>query len=284
MADSGLQRIFYATHNVMLGGKSLKGVQSVSLSSNFNLEPVFQLGQLSYLEQIPTTPTVEVTINRSIVGGPAIKLDINDNNVNEVEKQLQTAQDIIIGSDAGGFTIKNGFLSSYRVNFATEGVFNEEITYVGDALQSGGAFSALSDKNVHLPRRQDFTGIDNAVTASISVDFRRESIYRLGQYKPFLRTVTFPIECSIQYGVLLPAGGAFTNVEPGNCSVYSTEERSFSIGACSNVWTINKARLSSVNYSGGDTGGGNVTIQYTYTAYNNIKLGWFFKLAKPKNL
>ena len=39
------ERIFYATHYVSLGGAPLKGVQSVSLSSNFGLEPVFQLSQ-----------------------------------------------------------------------------------------------------------------------------------------------------------------------------------------------------------------------------------------------
>ena len=50
------ERIFYATHYVTLGSNVLKGVQSVSLSSNYNLTPVFQLGQCNLVEVAPIVP------------------------------------------------------------------------------------------------------------------------------------------------------------------------------------------------------------------------------------
>ena len=269
-----LERIFYATHGVILDGKALKGVQSVSMTSNYNLDPVLQLGQLSHIEVVPTTPEVEVTISRAIVNGPAIELEINDTNLLELEAKLMKGSDIIIGVIGGpqGFTVKNAFLSSYTANFAVDGLFTEEISYVGETLESGGAFQKLNDTNLHLARRQDFRGLENATSASVSVNFNRESIYRLGQYKPFIRTVTFPVECTLQYGLLLPEGGNIRTEDPLDCATVNIPEISKTMSACGAQWTINRARLSSVGWSGGDTGGGNVEIQYTYSSWNNLSI------------
>jgi len=270
-----LERIFYATHGVTLDGVPLKGVQSVSMTSNYNLDPVLQLGQLSHIEVVPTTPEVEVTISRGIVNGTAIKLDINDNNLLELEAKLMAGQDIVIGVIGGpqGFTVRNAFLSSYTANFSVDGLFTEELTYVGETLESGGAFQKLNDTNVHLARRQDFRGLDNDTSASVSVNFNRESIYRLGQYKPFIRTVTFPVECTLQYGLLLPEGGNISTPVPLDCATVNIPEVSKTIEACGAKWTINRARLASIGWSGGDTGGGNVEIQYTYSSWNNMTIG-----------
>jgi hypothetical protein len=267
-----LERIFYATHGVTLDGGVLKGVQSVSFTSNTNIEPIFQLGQLSHVEAIPTTPEVEVTITRAVVNGPAFQLAITDDDLEALEAKLQTPHEIGIGivGGASGFTVKDAYLSSYTVNFSTEGVFTEELSYVGEKLESGGAFSALNDVNLHMPRRQDFSGLDDATSASVSVNFNRESIYRLGQFKPFLRTVTFPIDCTLQYNKLLPEGGNIGQTEPPDCAAVTLDEISKTISACGGSWTINRARLSSIGWTGGDTGGGNVEVQYTYSSWNNL--------------
>jgi hypothetical protein len=268
-----LERIFYATHGVTLNGTPLKGVQSVGFTSNSNIEPVFQLGQLQHIEAVPVTPEVEVTISRSIVGGPGLKLDLTGDIV-KIEEQLQKPNDIVIGvaSGATGFTIKNAYLNSYSVNFGVDGLFTEELSYTGEEVITGGSFSPLSDTNLHLPRRQDFdtAGMDGAISASVSVNFNRESQYRLGQYKPFLRTVTFPIECTLQYSLLIPQGGAISATEPPKCAPVATEKLTKVIKACNSSWTIGDARLSSIGWSGGDTGGGNVEVQYTYSSWNNL--------------
>lgn len=267
-----LERIFYATHGVTLDGQVLKGVQSVSFTSNTNIEPIFQLGQLSHVEAIPTTPEVEVTITRAVVNGPAFALTITDANLEELEAELQQPHAIGIGVVGGatGFTVADAYLSSYSVNFSTEGVFTEELSYIGEKLVSGGSFSALNDINLHMPRRQDFTGLDNATSASVSVNFNRESVYRLGQFKPFLRTVTFPIDCTLQFNKLLPDAGVISQDDPPDCAAVNLDEISKTINACGGSWTINRARLSSIGWTGGETGGGNVEIQYTYSSWNNI--------------
>lgn len=69
MAD----RIFYAVQQVAIGTESntwqvLKGVQSVSMTTTFNLEQAFQLGQLAIYENIEGVPNIEMTINRLLDG------------------------------------------------------------------------------------------------------------------------------------------------------------------------------------------------------------------------
>lgn len=267
-------RIFYATHYVTLGGTVLKGVQSVSLSSNFGIEPVFQLGQCNHVEVVPSVPECEITITRSILGGPAISLDLS-NDCTSAEEILNEEKELVIVSDAGSFSVGNAYLSGYSVNFDVEGVFTEELTYVGDTLTSGGgSFSALSD-DVHLPRRQDWTttGITNATSARLSLDITREPLFVLGQYKPLKRFVQFPVEVTLEIGTLLPQGGGFDIEDPPTCAVWEQGKQDFSISACDTEWLIRNAYLSNIGYSGGDTGGGNVEVTYTYTSFSDVKIG-----------
>ena len=44
--------------------KYLNGVQSVGISTNFNLEQVFQLGQLEIYQDVEEVPDIEITIEK----------------------------------------------------------------------------------------------------------------------------------------------------------------------------------------------------------------------------
>jgi hypothetical protein len=266
------ERIFYATHNVTFGGAAVKGVQSVSLSSNFNLEPIFQLGQASQIAFSQGIPEVEITITRALVGGCLYPLTLTDSNIEAAEAVLNDAKTLTIGTVAGGFQVSNAVFSGYTANFTTDGVFTEELSFVGDTLSAGGSFSPFSDANVVVPQRQDFSGIDNATTATVSVNLSRDASFRLGQYRPFGRFVNFPVECTISYGLLLPTAAA-TPGDPPSCASSPQEEETISISACDASWSIQKARLTNVEYSGGDTGGGNVEVTYTYTSFTNFIMG-----------
>lgn len=266
------ERIFYATHYVTLGGTVLKGVQSVSLSSNFGLEPVFQLGQCNHVEVAPSVPECEITITRSVLGGPAITLDV-DNDCTSAEEILNEEKELVIVSDAGSFSVGNAYLSGYTVNFSVDGVFTEELTYVGDTLTSSGASFAALDDEIHLPRRQDWTGPSGATSASLSLDIGRDALFVLGQYKPLKRFVQFPIEATLEIGYLLPQGGGLGLEDPPNCAIWEQGKQDFNIGACGYTWSVRDAYLSNIGYSGGDTGGGNVEVTYSYTSYSNFTIG-----------
>ena len=51
----------------------------------------------------------------------------------------------------------------------------------------------------------------------------------------------------------------------------NVNNRTIRIASCdgTRIYLGRKNKLSSVNYSGGDTGGGNVTISYTFSTFND---------------
>jgi len=54
--------------------------------------------------------------------------------------------------------------------------------------------------------------------------------------------------------------------------VPNTEDRTITIETCdtTRIELGNKCRLSAVNYGGGDAGGGNATVTYSFTTYNDF--------------
>ena len=48
----------------------LKGVQSVGISTNFNLEQVFQLGQLEIYQDVEEVPDIEISIEKVLDDNP----------------------------------------------------------------------------------------------------------------------------------------------------------------------------------------------------------------------
>jgi hypothetical protein len=78
---SNNKRIFYACQAVSITGEGDKdiatgdmvhGLQSVGVTTNFNLEQVFELGQLEIYENIEGTPDIEVTMEKVIDGYPLL--------------------------------------------------------------------------------------------------------------------------------------------------------------------------------------------------------------------
>ncbi len=75
-------RIFYATQAVgiqahgdagtIAPAEVIHGLQSVGMTTNFNLEQAFELGQIEIYENIEGTPDVEVTLEKVLDGYPLI--------------------------------------------------------------------------------------------------------------------------------------------------------------------------------------------------------------------
>lgn len=101
---------------------------------------------------------------------------------------------------------------------------------------------------------------------TVSTDFGQENIQELGRFGPYTRYATFPIEVTCEFEVIA-TNGDLTNVSG---SAPNLRDRQIVIkdtaGTVLNLGTKNK--LTSVSYSGGDTGGGNATITYSYSNYN----------------
>jgi len=134
---------------------------------------------------------------------------------------------------------------------------------------------------------------------SISTDFSREDILELGAKTPYFRAPGFPIEVTCDIEAIAISGdfiGAYeagdprffgAGATPGGAVDFSasgdnTSEETIKIvlmdGTCFDLGASN--RLSSVSYGGGDATGGNVSISYSYTNFNELDVLHFHDPAR----
>ena len=105
---------------------------------------------------------------------------------------------------------------------------------------------------------------------SISTDFGQENIQELGRFGPYHRYATFPVEVTCEFeliatsGDLISVSGTAENLGNQPIKIFDTAGTVIDLG--------NKNKLSSVSYSGGDTGGGNATVSYSYSNFNVLKV------------
>ena len=310
----------------------VSGVQSVGITTSFNLEQVFELGQLSLYEDVEEVPDVEVTIERVIddhkllysrcagdttVDGKSIS-GMQNNKV-DLWFSLTTDQEDDAGDAAPNHVVwmSGMYMSSASFTFPTDGNLTESVTMVGNhkvwfdtpGASIAGAPTGTSGGTGTVQRRQNVriyspttgtTSIANdlqsggaaALTAkissvSVSVDFGREEINVLGQKLPYYRYVTYPVEVTTEVEVLA-RGTENVNAKPETANVseravkFYIEPRGASSGDTpdtnSTIALVDvgaKNKLTSVTWGGGDTGGANATITYSYRNFNDLTVRSF---------
>ena len=117
---------------------------------------------------------------------------------------------------------------------------------------------------------------------SVSTSLNRENIDELGRRLPYSRTVTFPIDVSCEIEVTSSSGDMVSFTEEG---IYTTGtacgsnrgnllNRTIRLATCegTRIYLGQKNKLSNVSYGGGDAGGGNVTVTYSYTNQNKMSV------------
>ena len=313
----------------------LTGLQSVGITTNFNLEQVFELGQISIYENIEGVPDVEVTLERVLDGSAnlAYKLATQAAAANTLVARskerckigLGIYDDAIDNVAAQGnapfeVTMEGLYVSNVSYTFNTDGNFTESISFVGNSKKYKVGSDLVTAANVAelngtdtpdnlllggVQRREnlnwagsilplDLPNIGNAGfgnnllngkpiehvnSITISTDFGRDDIFELGRKAPYYRAPNFPIEvtCDIEVTATNADGiQAFEEGDPAfdgtvnagnntreNKIVFATED--------GNVFDLGiKNRLSSVTYGGGDTSGGQATITYSFTNFNDL--------------
>lgn len=155
------------------------------------------------------------------------------------------------------------------------------------------ASGTYSSGGINEKRTDEDSGGDEDTTLSrghyahfsnitVSCDFGgRESIFELGSLKPYYRYINFPVEVTCELEVTATVGDCVTvdndlGGEDDYCPVETTNllNQKIKIVSCEGTQLDlgHKNKLSSVNYTGGDTGGGNVTITYSYSNFNDLKV------------
>lgn len=125
---------------------------------------------------------------------------------------------------------------------------------------------------------QDFDAHLSSIT--VSADLGRENINELGRKGPYFRSVTFPIEVTCEVEVTSTSGDMVSATEEG---IYTTgtdpcldggnlKDRTIRLATCegTRIYLGVKNKLSSVSYTGGDAGGGNVSVTYSFTTFNDF--------------
>jgi hypothetical protein len=339
-------RIFYACQ--MVGFRPAfadgtptvaKGVQSVGITTNFNLEQAFELGQIQIYENIEGLPDVEVTMEKVLDGYPLLfHLATSDAaSVGLVGRSKARAdvhlgiysdeQDAVTDSPANPLVevyCSGMYMGSVSYTIPVDGNATESITLVGNNKEwrtggtrklthAGTGFGtdaplALTNASGGIQRRenvrlkqsiipkgvygvQQTTSVGNSLVGStgvplvhmqnvsISTDFSREDILELGRKTPYFRAPGFPIEVTCDLEAIAISGDFISAFEEGDPDLFSTtasgdnttEEYiviSLMDGTCFDLGIKN--RLSSVSYGGGDATGGNVSITYSYTNFNDL--------------
>jgi hypothetical protein len=198
------------------------------------------------------------------------------------------------------------YVSSVSYNFPTDGNFTEDVTIVSNdktwattlsALNSSPA--AISPTGVGILRRGlwssesllpnsgsvtdgTLSSVSGGIPAGmkiqsvkVSMNLGREQIRELGRRTPFYRYIKFPveitseIECVANTGDMVGVAGS-TDATCNNPKALSNKQIVIKLCDGTVIDLGKKNKLTSVNYTGGDTGGGNATITYSYQTYNDF--------------
>lgn len=322
-------RIYYACQSVQLTGPSgtksvknpdydtIQGLQSVGIQTNFNLEPVYQLGQLSLYDNYEEIPEVEISLNKVLDGMPTIYsmsmgsgslADLANNRCGVKVLLYPDTVTSATGVPAAAVECSPSYLSSITYNFPTDGNFTEEATLVSNdktwlTIANDGVNNSAPTKdtpegvgivrrglwsqaNTILPTgttgdvslRAVSGGIPRDIkinSVKVSMNLGREQIRELGSRTPFYRYIKFPVEISTEIEVTANTGDMVGVEGSSNTSCNNPKALSnkrIKIALCDGM-TIDlgsKNKLSSVNYAGGGTDGGNATITYSYTTYSDF--------------
>lgn len=199
----------------------------------------------------------------------------------------------------------DGYVSSYSVNMPVDGFATDTLTLVCDSLSwarvnnaagqicvpGAGSQAANGTDRPRVRYRNDYAGVSNKgiQNVSFSVDIGREDLFELGKKSPFFRAATYPIEVTADIEVLansnanraIPFGNSSDGNspwagdasqlsfvrDPSNSNTNITEDLHVAFGGYNMGSGV---RLVGTNWAGGDAGGGNATITYSYLGYNYL--------------
>ena len=151
-------------------------------------------------------------------------------------------------------------------------------------LATGGAGSTTNRGAIPIPSGRTAVARPYLQNISVSANLGRESILELGAMAPYFRYVNFPLEITSEFQVIAADGDKidakdFSDVSGCGQDYTNLAYQPVKIVLCgsgeSDKLTIDlgtKNKLTSVNYTGGDTGGGNATITYSYQTFNKFQM------------
>lgn len=336
------KRIYYATQAVMLrpqdadltsSGSYLtpKGLQSVGMTTNFNLTQLFTIGQQELYDNVEGTPDVEVSMQKTLDGTLPLYLlcmggkvagygsgkQLAELSTNRVDFRLGVYPDTAVkatGNSTYWVDCSGMYLSSIGYTLPIDGFAQEDVTLVGNSKVWGSGTAVTTDAfnaekaltaksavrriNVNLSASVLPTGTKGGIrvpagrdnkmpyfqSISVKANLGREAINELGRMAPYCRYVKFPLEITSEFSVIASDGDQveaddFEGVTGCGKDYTNLKDKEVKVVVCgsgvNDLLTLDlgpKNKLTSVNYTGADTGGGNATITYSFQTFNYFKV------------
>jgi hypothetical protein len=163
------KRVYYAVQQVGVSKlglntfTSIHGLQSVGVNTRFNLEQIFELGQVSLYTQVENIPDIEVTLEKVFDGKPLIyhlmtsgatspSLSGRSNIKSTLGLSIYSdVQDSASGTPLSQCTMSGVFVSSIAYSFLTQGTSTEQVTAVGNNKFYNNTFTATAFDNTDTP-------------------------------------------------------------------------------------------------------------------------------------
>ena len=318
-------RVFWAVQAVglaKLGSHSytaIHGLQSVGINTTFNLEQVFELGQIAIYENIENIPDVEVTLEKVLDGYPLIYhlatpnatsatlVGRSNTRCNAAMAIFADNQDSASGVPLTEVLMSGMYVSSLTYTFPVEGNCTEAVTLVGNDKRWRSASYKFADTtdcdfdNTDVPAATTLGGVqrrENVVFANslmpedipnmtaggvmvktddvypahiqsitVSTDLGRDEINELGRKGPYHRYATFPTEVTCEIEVIAQTGDQITAHENSTLTARAIK---IALEDTTLVDLGDSCKLANTAYGGGDAGGGNATVTYSYSTFNEL--------------
>ena len=159
-SDTASVRTFYACQKVSFGAssgsadnspsqsyKTLNGIQSVGITTNFNLDPVYQLGRLAPGDLFEDVPDVEVSVTKQLDGTTTVYERMMNASTAKTLAEVSDARSAVLlqiypqtfnaatGVPSAICEMMPAYLSSVTYNFPSDGAFTEEVSIVANSKQ-----------------------------------------------------------------------------------------------------------------------------------------------------
>ena len=155
---SSNNRIFYACQAVAItnhgdtgvqAGEMVHGLQSVGITTNFNLEQAFELGQIEIYENIEGTPDVEVTLEKVLDGYPLI---------------YHMASTGVAGTSASGLAARSEARADVRL-----GIFPDVNNNLNNAGAGGDSEAEVYCSGMYISSVSYTIPVDGSATESVTL-------------------------------------------------------------------------------------------------------------------
>lgn len=285
--------------------KFLHGVQSVGLNTSFDFDNIFELGQLEIYDSVLKIPQIEITLEKVLDNHETVYTLAAPNQNLLTDSKNRVCVKFAIYKDSENAGVSNPlmvvkctgmYVNNVSYKFPVDGQLTESVTLVGNhkawssTLDNSLIPANISDADsstVDEPiggsvlTRKDVSsmtlphGTTKVQSITMGVDLGREDLLQLGQKVPYARIPNYPVEVTAEVEYLVDESNMETVSFDQNTN--DLPEQNVSLAVTAGYYTVdlgNKCYLKSVTYGGGDAGGGNATVKYSYSTYNTFSVDY----------